>query len=394
MKWRVESGEWRVAGSQWPVDGGRRVRHSSFIIRHSSFRVHSPLSTLHSPLLRRGFTLVELLVTITIIGIVAGISLGALQMARRFAAEKKTQATIAKLDAIVMQRYESYRTRRMPITIPPNTRPAIAARLKLNALRDLMRLEMPDRWEDVVRDPLAAVNNNPLSAITTPPALQMAYRNKRNTAEAYLVNSRGMNISDAVALIGNLGGAECLYQFIAMENPSNLEQFSQNEIGDTDNDTLPEFIDGWGKPISLLRWAPGYNSSNVQPNINTQWIPTNINDPNDPIRVQRLKATMEDHDPFDSRKVDVATMDQGNPIPPPNTPPPPNTLPTGWRLVPLIYSGGPDGQYGLCDVQQYGYRGNPYETIKDQNGNFRGMGAPTGESLDFDNITNHQIEMK
>ena len=62
-----------------------------------------------------GFTLIELLVTITIIGILAGISLGAIRYARIATAEAKTKATIAKLNALVMQRYESYMTRRVPI---------------------------------------------------------------------------------------------------------------------------------------------------------------------------------------------------------------------------------------------------------------------------------------
>ena len=106
-------------------------------------------------LLALGFTLVELLVTITIIGMLAGMMLGALQMARNSAREAATKATIAKLNSIIMQRYESYMTRRVPIQIPPATcTPATAG--------TTMRLDAHPR-------PDADGNAGPLSDITQRP---------------------------------------------------------------------------------------------------------------------------------------------------------------------------------------------------------------------------------
>ena len=43
-------------------------------------------------------------------------------------------------------------------------------------------------------------------------------------------------------------------------DPEAREQFNESEIGDVDEDGCPEFIDGWGRPIMFLRWAPGFRS--------------------------------------------------------------------------------------------------------------------------------------
>src|SRR5262245_384343 len=67
--------------------------------------------------LRSAFTLVELLITVAIIAIMASTLLFALVRAGEAAKAQKTRSLIAKLNNIIMAKYESYKTRRVPL--PP-----------------------------------------------------------------------------------------------------------------------------------------------------------------------------------------------------------------------------------------------------------------------------------
>jgi len=277
------------------------------------------------------FTLIEMLVTVTVIVILAGIVMGGLRIGRREAREARTRATITKLDRIIMQKYESYRTRRVPLRIPRNVTLKEAAQMRLLALRDLMRMEMPERWNDVTDNPVSGIQR---------PALSHAYLSMYQNASG--------------GAVGRNGPAECLYLIVMTGTSSAREEFSESEIDDTDGDGLMEFVDGWGKPIFFLRWAPGFTpESDIQSG--------------DPVN---------DHDPLDVHNVD----------------------PPAFRMVPLIYSGGNDnsrynpvtGQNAKYDIQlgkEYRFNGDPYADPT--------IGAPVDEHGDglnhYDNITNHQI---
>jgi prepilin-type N-terminal cleavage/methylation domain-containing protein len=63
----------------------------------------------------RGFTLIEMLVTITVIGIIVAMAYGALSGAQDSARKAKTKALITKLHTQLMYRWESYQTRRLPM---------------------------------------------------------------------------------------------------------------------------------------------------------------------------------------------------------------------------------------------------------------------------------------
>jgi len=270
---------------------------------------HSNKST--SAPARRGFTLIELLVVVVIIALLASIVLGALSAAQELARQQRTKATIAKLDSVIMRKYDAYFTRRVPISTQGMAL-AAAAQLRLDAIRELMRMELPDWPTDV----------------TTPPATGMA--------------TPALAIRYGQSPLPGAGSpyapAEMLYLIVSVGSAEDIQLFDQSEIGDTDEDGCPEFIDGWGKPIMFLRWAPGFIPANGAHGIQT----------GDPVN---------DHDPFDVLKLE----------------------PGAFHLTPLIYSAGPDRKYGLSTGQ---------------GGGGTGVGAPNppGSGEHYDNVHNHFVE--
>ncbi len=333
------------------------LRHSSFIIHHSSFP-------------RNAFTLVEMLVVIVILTMLAGMVMFAIRGAQESARESKTKATILKLHEIVAELYGSYETRRVPINTS-GMAPLAAAQARLYALRDIMRMEMPERKSDLI-DP---ATGNPRGPLVFPwgsvphPTLHQAYLAR---------------LSAAPAPMDRNAPAECLYLIVTLAGGEDARaQFTPDEVADTDGNGLPEFIDGWGRPIFFLRWAPGFNDSDLQPKIRA-----------DPIADRRSSINMAvrfDHDPFDTRNVDFALTDD----------PDPAYQGWGgkraegaWRLVPLIYSAGPDGHYGVGtendDGTTYIWSNDTYTRPV-----LMGTPAPTATGAvdtHFDNIHNHRVE--
>jgi hypothetical protein len=292
-----------------------------------------------------------------IIAILAALSLAGLAGVRQRAKADKTRNTIRKIDAVIRPMYDSYRNRRvldLPPPADPETARAVAAMQLLEAKRRLISYEMPDRWEDVPV-PAAAMKNATGSA-AVPPGMRTAAVRSYAAARPASPNTL-------------YGGAECLYLVVQRSgyDPDALEFFRTDEIGDLDKDGLPEFLDGWGRPIAFLRWAPGFSS------------PVQVNDP------------INAHDPLDPRRIDD----------------------TAYALVPLIYSAGPDGATALPTDDQLGYgladfdRSYPNTKVwTDPNKSMMQLlgravtpnglvGAPLPNSDEaLDNITNHDLPKK
>lgn len=317
---------------------------------------------------RRGFTLAELMVVFVILAILGSLTLAGLNVARLRGKTEKTRGTISKLSGLINSQFESYAQRShsrfitgagapTPTTgfmydvyLDTGATPAryygpkavdgtwpsftTASKMPHGALaqrRLLMALEMPDSWADVKLG---------IPAITGAAPILPPFANT-GTVRGYAA------YREAVKPNTTNESAECLYMIIARSgfDPYAIEQFRNDEIGDTDNDGAPEFLDHKGKPIIFLRWAPGFSPfSAVQP-----------------------ADAINRHDPMDPQRVDLP----------------------GYALVPLIVSGGEDELTGL-QVTDGGWLNLDLTSIVTTGSN---VGAPVAANPTAyrDNITNHDI---
>ena len=318
----------------------------------------------------RGFTLIEMTIVIAIIAILAMMAMSVYATAAQQARGMRTRAIIAKIDQLISEKYESYRTRQVPIRIPPLTPPNQAAAFRLNAIRELMRMEMPDRITDVTAGPpyfgivpSANYAAYPMAVLPTRPSLNKQYLRRAAT------NANGIdNWSTANE------NAECLYLILASMrdgDKSALDYFSPTEIGDTDNDGMNEILDAWGQPIAFLRWAPGYR--------------------NDVAPYPVTPQSAADPDPYDPMRTDPRWTNGSSLFQP-------------FSLKPLVWSSGPDKRHGVNVNTPNDNSGvpipycsstppnDPYFT-SDPTTYLPLVGAPFSADA-TDNITNHDLEAR
>lgn len=235
--------------------------------------------------MRRAFTLVELLITVSIIGIMAASVLFAMVGATEMAKRKKTEALVARIDATIQNKWDAYLSRRVPVIIPDDERftdqnnnakwdsgePFMdangngvydrypGAKIRLDALRELMRMELPDRWSDIIQ-----INYTPPSTFT--PTVNPAPRVSQLTANPSVWNGYFRRATANPAKLPTLDfqGAECLYMIIESAMQEDGDDASRligpDVTGDKDGDGFKEIHDAWGNPIRFLRWAPGFDS--------------------------------------------------------------------------------------------------------------------------------------
>jgi prepilin-type N-terminal cleavage/methylation domain-containing protein len=280
---------------------------------------------------RRGVTLVELLITIMIIAVLAGLILGVAAVAGQTAREAHSRHMITRLHTLLTEHLATYKTRRVRLNpmveqqiniafanAPPARRGRAIAEARLYALREMMLMEVPDRWSDIILAPVGSLYRQPLYA-SERPSLSNVYL-RRYLRLVNRVNSISDNTNTTEELYANQG-AECLYLIITLACGDGEARtlFHESDIGDTDGDGAPEFLDGWGHPIEFLRWAPGFDSE-IHANANE------LDNPATGTPQQAWQAAASaDHDPFDIFRAQ----------------------PNAFRLVPLIYSPGRDESSGL-----------------------------------------------
>jgi type II secretory pathway pseudopilin PulG len=269
-----------------------------------------------------------------IMAILAAAVLGTAAAAMEAGRRSRTQSTITKIHNLIMDRFAEYETRRVDLNaatqtqIDNETGSARGLQLALERLHGLRELM---KYEMPDRRNDFAVNSSvvPALKLKQPPALAQAYFRRYTPAMA--VDNEA---------------AECLYMVIMLATGDGEARtlFREQEIGDTDGDGAPEVIDGWGRPIGWMRWPAGFVS---------------------PLHSMDAVA---DHDPFDVYHVE----------------------PQAFRIVPLIYSGGPDGRSSMWHSNDITL--NPYAAHTGNDGQQHFNGEPVDRNETLDNITNHLIK--
>jgi prepilin-type N-terminal cleavage/methylation domain-containing protein len=303
-----------------------------FGLRSRSGPQPSTLDPQHS---RPGVTLIELMIAIMIISILAAAVLGVAAVAGETAREAKTRNIVARIHTLLMEHYGTFASRRIkfrktygankgveeqidtefettqgqPGYMPGNSvrRNAARSEARLYAMRELMLMEVPDRWSDVYLADLGALQ----------PGQPFYYGQRTELSNLYLRRYLQLNPTKESE------SAECLYLVImnACGDGESRTLFPESNIGDTDGDGAPEFIDGWGHPISFLRWAPGFNSD----------VQLSAEQLNAMSALEQTNAIAGDHDPFDLYRVDSQA----------------------FRLIPLVYSNGRDETSGVDHEDSY-----------------------------------------
>ncbi|MCL2303911.1 MAG: prepilin-type N-terminal cleavage/methylation domain-containing protein [Planctomycetaceae bacterium] len=404
----------------------------------------------------RAFTLVELLVVITIIAMLATMTLLVVGYAQRAARIAATEATIARIDTALCEMYETYTNRRIDTgQLPSDLDSSLVARIRLHLLWDTMRMEMPNNWEEAVTPP---------RPFEDPPGTVWEYTDSsgaKKTVQAEDPPLRRIYMEAFRQAVVDAGGtlpvinpdssitidytstsphytvrkneeAKLLYQIVMNGNPEAREMFTDRGVAILDDDGLPCFVDSWGRPIYFLRWAPGFAGSDRQPDL-WKWTGNKPNKgtggANEDFWKTYLSPDVLKGDYFEKYYNDSTTRGNLDAITTWEYPPPshkshglgapfhhkylfetllkyPDPLDLakvrpyrgtdstqilsrpGFFLIPLVFSAGPDGEYGITTSNGQGLDKLTLDPFQ------RGWGAPfvkNKEGEELDNIHNHRL---
>jgi len=178
---------------------------------------------------RGGFSLVELLVAVSIVLVLMALTGGALMAARNSGKKQATRAAITAIDEIIQRHYATAESRGVGDNATAQQRPA--------KLRRQVTADMPDNWADV------------------------RYL-KTHASEFPSGRHRGYVATlDVVKPTDQYGDAECLFMVIMQGGIADCltcTTLANARKGDKDGDGAMEFWDAWDEPIRYVLWPAGF----------------------------------------------------------------------------------------------------------------------------------------
>ncbi len=333
---------------------------------------------------RIGFTLVELLVVISIITFMSGMFIVAYRGAAQESSNQKTRTTIQKISEVLNARMDEYTNyplalRNPAAALPPDmvswdaTKESVSflrERARLLVLRDLIRMEMPDHPDDLKYTTfwlsslsITAIKQNLPRVVPTGlgktagvaiPGFQVS---APLTARTKAMMSRLSKAPDLPITNWDESNANAELLFLIVEGSdlngtSAIELFGKSEIKDTDEDGLNEFVDAFGKPIRWIRWPAGFSGA-------SRFYPDML----DPKLVSN-GTLLVNSEPLDRLGTDPGRIT--------------TTQKPGTGLSPLVISGGLDRAFGIRfrEINRYSATPPPPPMV----GNF--LGVPSYSSAE------------
>ena len=237
---------------------------------------------------RSGFSLIEMTIVIAIIGILMAVSAGAFVRYFWNARTRGTEAIMKVLDDELAQRVEtfwkinpptklrhSFLSGLAPIATATNEPQALRLRRsRLLAKLEAMRGDFPQQFADFLLGPSGGLasntdttysdNNSPVASRARA-AIEAEYRRltfEKNPTGVPNNAPRGTPGYNQITQIAphdhQTESAACLYLMLKVGSGDgksfDLASIPPSHIRDTDNDGVPEIVDGWGTPLRFYRW--------------------------------------------------------------------------------------------------------------------------------------------
>ena len=369
---------------------------------------------------RRGFTLTELLLVIIIIAILAAMTLTVQRSAVQSTRRERTIATIRKIDAALTAAYEKYQYRKPDVNyFIESTEERLVKNfadrgrdfkslpkdeqnlwIMGTVVQDIASIDSPwgpfldrDNFERGIDHQFApyilrTVMLRELLMIDFPDCLgEVAYDpvfNDTNDSPVHLVYQKwleNLKLSAGSAPDGDIS-ADLLYLIVMNTSPETRGTFLDRETADTNNNGIPEFVDGWGNPIRFIRWAPALPESNRQPtlaegarlsryrNLRRQELAGyDLETANGADYADELFYSEATDSPPGSDYDFYTYFDEYYPglLETSADPFDPMGSLNGWLLTPLVYSAGPDREYGMFpSCRPYDENGNEVQWDRDK----------------------------
>lgn len=330
-------------------------------MKHSPFQHDAPRmpASRRTPAAPRGFTLVELLMVVVIIGILSALIITASMSLLGTSREAATKATLSKINTLLKQRmsafevqlsndYTSGAHRTDPYVTSVNNQPEHIK--KIFYRKKLFKKYFPQTWEEAK-----------LAGILSASDLQ-------TTASSAGVEADSESSEVLFAILTKTA--------LTWQGEVGQDAFMASELADKDGDGKKELVDSWGNPLRFYRWPCRL----IKPSAtSTDW--TSLTQAElDAARTQIPALTKSTGDPTLNNDPDNPLNENLDSLLSYAMPPPGFQYLNEYHIpqtyhTPLVVSSGVDGLFGLVSP------------IDADNNNRQAM--PTANTAElYDNLTN------